>query len=552
MPSSFTPAWLANDPAAAGWLPLDFRRQADRGRAVQAATAHSMPAGLVDVIAAQQARLPACQARDRAVAALRNPDAMAVVTGQQVGLFLGPLYTLYKAASTVRIARALADETGLPCVPIFWLQNEDHDFEEIRRIELPTDAGPVSLGLADTPGDVLADADDARDWGLVSVRARRLGGEVEQLHGQLGPHLDGLPCGADVAALLARHYQSDATLSAAFAGVLAELFAGQGLLIIDPSDAALTPFAAPVHRKAFGDAAAMAASLGERSAALNRAGVAVQVHVRPDSPLSFWHCGDRDGPRYRLEPQGAESWRLCGSQATVARSTVLHDLKHRPERFSTSALLRPLLQDSWLPTVAYVGGPGECAYFAQLAPLYEAFERQMPLVVPRARFALVDATARRLARQLGLAPCDAQDSEAALLARLGAKRLEGDGPGDDSVPQDLARSLHEPLRRQLARLATDADGWDPGLARSTRRLEKALVAQIEKFAGRYQRAVGGRDATTRQRLARLQGLLSPDGLPQERRYGFATFAARVGGCQLVAQLVAHAEPWQHELKWLDL
>ena len=548
MPVPFTPAWLANEPAAQGFLPLDFRLAPDRLVAIAAARAHVMPAGLVDVIAAQQARLPACPARDEAVAQLRDPEAMAVVTGQQVGLFLGPLYTLYKAASTLRLARDLAKQTGLPCVPIFWLQTEDHDFEEIRRVHLPDAAGPLALELADCQDNLRAEAAGP----LVPIRARRLGGQIADLHGLLDEHLAPLPSGGEVTALLERHYRADATLAAAFAGVLAELFAGQGLVILDPSDSALVPFAAPLHRRAFADSEAIAAALSERSDALQKAGFTAQVHVRPHSPLSFWHRGGRDGPRFRLAPAATDTWRLCGSQDRVRPADIADDLLQRPERFSTSALLRPLLQDSWLPTVAYVGGPGECAYFAQLAPLYAAFGRQMPLVVPRARFALVDAPARRLAARLGLRPQDAPRSEAALLALLGAKGALAVDADRAPAPDDLAQSMTGPLRQQLARLAADADSWDPGLAKAARRLEGSTSRQIGKFVARYLRALGGRDETTRGRLARLQGLLAPGGVAQERRYGFATFAARAGASQMLNHLIAHAEPWQHELVWLDI
>ena len=497
-----------------------------------------MPDGLVDVIAAQQTRFSPCAVRERSVASLRDPSAMTVVTGQQVGLFGGPLYSLYKAATAVRLARDFAEKTGFPCVPVFWLQTEDHDFDEICRSHQPGDAGPRTLQLSDNLGP---------NGSQIPVRARRLGPVIDHLRVELSHQLSGLRFADDVGALICRHYTPDATLPSAFAGLFAELFAGTGLIILDPSDAALVPFAAPVHRHAFAAAEPIASALCSRVDELQAAGIAAQIHVRPDAPLSFWHRGDRDGPRFRVAPLDAESWQVCGTDLTVSRAEVAADLLDRPERFSTSALLRPVMQDVWLPTVAYVGGPGECAYFAQLAPLYEAFERPMPLVVPRASFALVDASARRLAEQLGLQPVDALQPYDTLLAQLGSR-----GGAAELDPDTLAAALSDPLHDQITAFAAHVRDRDPGLARAADKADRSISAQLNKLIDRYRRALGERDTLAAQRLTRLVGLLAPNGQPQERCYGFAAFAARAGPAALVERILSAADPWRHDLQWLDI
>src|SRR5439155_1167303 len=215
----------------------------------------------------------------------------AVVTGQQVGLFLGPLYTIYKAATAVVVARVLAAETGSPVVPVFWLQTEDHDLVEIASCSVP------GVGACETIAAPIAAEN------RISIAHHRLPAEIagclDQLEDALG---DGSLAQAHLERLR-RHYRPGVPWSAAFAGVLAALLAA---------------------------------------------------------------------------------------------------LRDEPRRFSTSALLRPIVQDTLLPTVAYVGGPSEVAYFAQLGPLYRAFDRTPPLVVPRARFRITDGRTRRLLDRLGL------------------------------------------------------------------------------------------------------------------------------------------------------
>lgn len=541
---AFTPAWLADDPAAAGWIPLDFRRAEDRAAAARDAAAHVMPPGLLAAFAQQQALLPPCSARAAALDKLGQPGAMAVVTGQQVGLWLGPLYTLYKAASALTLARHLEAEQGRPCVAVFWLQTEDHDFPEIRRAFTPGPGGPESYELEDALG---------RDGALRPVRARALGADATALLDRLAEQLRGQPHEAEVISLLGRHYRPGATLAGAFAGVLAELFAGEGLLILDPSAAELAPLAAPVHRRAFDSAAGIADGLGQRSVELAGAGLRVQVHVRPEAPLSFWHRAGPNGSRYRLEPAGPERWRLCGTEQTVLRSEVSDDLARRPERFSTSALLRPLLQDTWLPTVAYVGGPGECGYFAQLAPGYEAFGRPLPLVVPRARFTLVTPQAQRLCEQLGLLPGDAALARDELLARVVLQSPEGlRSPEGLPGPSELESTLLGQAHATLEAFGAQARELDPGLAKAAARLDVALAEQVARLIARYRRVLAERDEVSGRRVERFRALLAPDGAPQERVYGFASFAAGCGTRALVRRIMDNAAPLGVEPKLLEI
>lgn len=514
----FTPAWLRGEPAATSLLSDGFRRAADRSAAAGRAARRPVdPAVLEALIATTPAQVVA---RD----ALARPGTTAVVTGQQAGLFGGPLYTIHKAAAAIVDARALAAETGRPCVPVFWLQNEDHDLEEIATTRVLGSDGGLHAVAFEVP--------DARP---VSVGARRLGPSVDAAFDRVEALLAGLSEAPATTALLRRFYLPDRSPDRAFRDLLDALFADHGLLVVDPRHPALVAAARPVHDRALADAAAIAAALEARADALRAAGFTVQVHVRPGAPLSFVHPDGPDGPRYRADPLPDGSFRV-GDRAMGA------DAVARAAR-STSALLRPILQDTLLPTAAYVGGPGEVAYFAQLPPLYAAFDLPMPLIVPRASFRVVDEAASRLMEQLGLGPEALGRPRDALLA--GLARPHG-GPDPDA----LEAALLEPMRSTLAGFAPHAAALDPGLAKATEKSAANLEETARRLVDRYRRALAQADTVSVERLDRLLARLQPDGAPQERVHGWPWFLARYGADRFVTAVLAAVVPFDGTLREL--
>ncbi len=533
MSSAFTPAWLADDPRATSLLPRAVadpeRRQAVTRKAAQR---RIEPA----VLAALQARYadsaaPGHAARARHLDRLAAGGAACVVTGQQAGLFGGPLYSVHKAASAIRLAERLEAESGVPCVPIFWLQSEDHDFEEIATTWTLKGDGLAALSVDADP------ADDGR-----AVADVRLGPSIEPALDALADALEGLSSAESVMAQWRACYRPDASPTAAFRRLMEALFAEWGLLVLDPRDPqapALAAAAAPVHRRALNDAAALSTVLEERAAALDAAGFNVQVHVRPGAPLSFWHAAD-DGPRVRIEPADGE-WVTCApTPQPLRRADVLETLARSPRRFSTSALLRPILQDTWLPTAAYVGGPGEIAYFAQLPPLYRAFDLPLPLVVHRCRFRIVDSTADRLLDQLGL---DGHGLDAPRHALLAA--VAGDG-GAHPDPDALEARLVEPITAALNHFEPHAEAIDKGLGKMVDKTRETLTDVARRLVERYRRTLARNDAVTVQRLDRLLARLQPNGGPQERTLGLPWFAARYGMAPLLGAVVAAADPCDDE------
>ncbi len=531
MPASLFDAYVSS--GASEFFPSTFSRAEDRLRAVERARPRIAPAVLAR-LAAQNERFGASTARSANLAALER-GAAAVVTGQQVGLFLGPLFTVYKAASAVRVARALAESSGRPVVPVFWLQTEDHDLPEIACCTVArTSAEPLALSLPVDPKN------------HVSIAHLALPNEVASLLATLDDQLGHLPAAALHLERLARHYRPGARWADAFAGVLAELFEPEGLLLLDPRDPVLAREICAVHRRALHEAPALASVLSERSEALERAGYEAVVHVRAGAPLAFYHPGPAEGPRFRLAPcpDDRSAFVEVGGERRHAIDQLTERLTGDPMCFSTSALLRPIVQDTLLPTAAYVGGPAEVAYYAQLAPLYASFGLRMPLVVPRARFRVIEPAAARLLHRHGITPSLVEQGEEALLVKLAA--VGGVAPA--AFEQALRSGFESVLAAELAKLNVPAEQLQKDLMITRGK----LTTTSQKLAQRYASVLARADTVRVNDVRRLRLMLQPNGAPQERVYNLSYFAARFGERAFLERVLAAIDPFDAERKELYL
>src|SRR6266852_4034370 len=270
--------------------------------------------------------------------------AVAVVSGQQVGLFSGPAYAVYKALTAIRLAEELS-ETGIPAVPIFWMATEDHDLDEVRHVTWFDSGKQVRFEL---PADAVS-----RPVGNV-----QLGPGVEENVNKAVGLLSG-PASETVSEILEQSYRADETYGSAFGKLFARLFAQQGLILLDPLDARLHRIAAPLYKKVIEDRDELNEKLLQRGKDLEHAGYEVQVKVTARSTLLF---SIRDGVRQAIATSNGN---LKSGETSWTREEALRLVDSSPEMFSANALFRPVVQDFLLPTVAYLGGPAEIAYFAQ-------------------------------------------------------------------------------------------------------------------------------------------------------------------------------------------
>jgi bacillithiol synthase len=518
---AFSNSYLAGEPAAHAFFAPVFREPEGRINRARSAVKRGVAPALLRVLRDQQAAWGASAARQANLEALASGNAAVVVTGQQVGLFLGPLYAFYKAASAIAIARAIENESGVRCVPLFWLQSEDHDFEEIRSCNVAnSDGAPVVLSLPD----------ELDGQGRASVAHRILPPNVTSILEDLARHLPAGPAADETLALLREHYRPGAGMVASFAGAMASVFADDGLLLLDPRDGRIAELATPVYRRCLDDCASIEEMLRERSSALTQAGFAEQVAVREGGALLFLHRDAVTGPRVRMlqtekgqKGLSGAAWLLAGSHDTASAAEVDRLLAREPLRFSTSALLRPIVQDTLLPTVGYVGGPGEINYFAQVQPLYAHFDLEPPLLFPRARFRLVDVRTRRRLAQLGVAANDVCLSRDELLPRVA--RPSGATSSPTHSRETVERQILPALDVLVAAVGAEAD---PSLQKLAKRTRERVGYRLDRLLARYARVLAEKDTATKERLQRLQWTLCPDGIPQERFYGWPWLAGQLG------------------------
>jgi bacillithiol synthase len=326
---------------------------------------------------------------------LRDRNCVAVLTGQQVGLFSGPLYTIYKAFSAIRIAERLRG-LGIPAVPIFWMDTEDHDLAEVtHRTTLGRDFSPIR---SDCRQLLFGDALES----LQSVGTIRLPERVDRLV-QEGIQWNGEKYADAIRQVLASTYNAGSTFSEAFGLLMARLFKGYGLILFDPLDAGVKRLLIPVYRVAVEKTGQINSSLLLRSAALESAGFHAQVNVLESSTVLF----HQDRGERRPLTRSSGDFVVKGTDIHFSTDELLARIEDSPELFSSNVLLRPIAQDYLFPTLAYVGGPAEIAYFAQTEVLYRLFARPMPVIWPRCGFTLIEPEiAEKLDRyKLDLADC---------------------------------------------------------------------------------------------------------------------------------------------------
>jgi bacillithiol biosynthesis cysteine-adding enzyme BshC len=441
---------------------------------------------------------PQSQALDR----LKQPGTVVVATGQQVGLFSGPAYSIYKALHAAKLAEWLTSE-GLPAVPVFWLATEDHDYAEVNHVWVFNSRNqPVRIEAGRAPA--------LQPVGGIPLAAA----PVDELRAAL----EGLPFSEEILQAVAASYPPGATMGAAFSSLLKRILAGFDILHLDPMLPQFRKLAAPGIRSALEAAPELSARLMERNRELTAAGYHAQVHVEDHTALVFLL---ENGKRMALRRQGSE-YILNGRRFGTA------ELAERAESLSPNALLRPVVQDSMLPTVAVVGGNAEIAYFAQSEVIYRAVLGRMPVPVPRTSFTILDTHSEKLMDRYHLSLTDFFAGEEELRQRM-ASTL---------VPPALRRALGEAsaaVDGALGQLAAQIGPFDPTLVRALERSTRKIRYQMQKIERKTGREAIARDTRAAQDSTSLLGLIYPERHLQERIYSILPFLAR-HGMDLPAQI----------------
>jgi bacillithiol biosynthesis cysteine-adding enzyme BshC len=439
---------------------------------------------------------------------LRDEKTVAVVTGQQAGLFTGPLYTIYKALTAIKLADELK-AAGADAIPVFWAATEDHDFAEVSKAFV-VDKDSRLAGLEYKP----AAAVDGAPVGQIKLDAS-IGGLVEAMFDKM-PHTEftSTLCEAIRAA-----WREGLGFGDAFEREIAGLFGHFGLVVMDPLHPSIKALSAPIYASAVENADDIVAAIRERSSDLVSAGYHAQVVVEEDYFPLFWHTPT--GRRVALKRTGNGTYSAKGEDKVFTRSELADIALHEPSRLSPGVMLRSVVQDHLLPTVCYVGGGAEIAYFAQNSEAYRVLGRPVTPILHRQSYTVVEPRQRRKLDGFGLKLNDLFDGVETNLMRIGKAALS------ETVDAHFTEALTT-IDERLGILRADIASIDPTLLDSLEKRRQKIIYHIESLSKKTYRAQARRDETIERQLRQAITALTPNRQLQERVLNVNNFLNKYG------------------------
>ena len=461
-----------------------------------------------DALEAMNQRWGAGEATLDNIRLLREPDCIAVVSGQQAGLFTGPLYTIYKALSAVKLAGCLR-QRNTKAVPVFWIASEDHDFEEVAKAELigrdcQLKSVEVSTGVHR----------DGQPVGHV-----QLDQSIDSVVDQLFELLPNSEFADDMKSLVKKAWQPGRGYAESFATMMTSLLGEYGLIFLDPLDPELKRLAAPLYSEAARRAPEIATAIEQRSAELESDGYHAQVLASSNSFPLFLH--DEEGGRHAVTRVENGKYRTKDLSNQYTAEELATMARETPDRFSPNVTLRAVVQDYLLPTIAYYGGAAEIAYFAQTAEVYRVLERPATPILPRSSLTMIERHTGRVLERYGLTLADFFEGLDPVIKRVVEEHL-----GTDTAK--LFSHAEENVNHELDRLRQELETIDPTLANALDTGRKKINYQIEGLRTRFVRAQINRDEAALRQLQRAFDQLYPHKDLQERHINITSLLARHG------------------------
>ena len=453
--------------------------------------------------------------------------AAAIVTGQQVGLFGGPMFAIYKALSAVKLA-AEATAAGVESVPVFWLATYDHDLDEVNHVSVPGPDGllrKLTTSSHSIPGAPVSEV--------------RLGEEILPVVDEAVSLL------GDSAAsqLLRESYRPGETLGTAFARFYARLFAAWGVIVLDASDPELHRIAAPIYTAAVKQVSEINEALLARGQALEAAGYHQQVKVTASSVLVFTLQNGVRTPIQRRASGNSAEFVIAGDAETekLSADQLIDRIATEPEKFSPNVLLRPVVQDYLLPTLAYAGGAAEAAYFAQAGAVYEKMLGRVTPIVPRFSATLVEPKVQRALEKFGITVLDTFKGLEALRQTLAARAMPADLQAAFERANKSVEESFSGLHEALAKL-------DPTLVEASQTAVSKARYQLDRLRERAMAAELRRSEVVARKAEVLNQVLYPEDGLQERGIAGIYYLAR-HGTELLKSLyeAMHTDCLDHQI-----
>jgi bacillithiol synthase len=454
--------------------------------------------------------------------------ALTAVTGQQVGLFGGPLFSIFKALTAVKLAEQ-ATAAGIDCVPIFWLATEDHDLAEVNHIALASEHGlpekfaVESHGVPDAP-----------------VGTVKFGPEIDSLVRRVADLLGE----SEVTAWLREAYRPGESFGSAFALLFTKLFSDFGVILLDPADKDFHDLAKPLFRAVIERAAELDDALLARGKAIETAGFHQQVKVTSATALLF---EVKDGARtvIRRRNNGANGGgEFVVGEERISSADLIARLEDSPEKFNPNVLLRPVVQDYLLPTLVYTGGAAEVAYFAQVGVVYEKLLGRVTPILPRFSATLLEPKPERILNRYNLGLAEILRGPEEVREAIASRTL----------PQDLQKRFSEAyaaVEQSMSAVRESIAKLDLTLVQAADRARTRMWYQINRLHRRASRAELLRNEVIARHADALSHALFPNRSLQEREVAGISFVARYGP-QLLDDLYKQINPDCHDHQVIEV
>ncbi len=438
------------------------------------------------------------------IALLSDPATKCIVTGQQLTVFGGPLYTFFKIASTIATSKRLSAESGVAVVPVFWLADEDHDYEEVASVQLVKGSDIATHTLADEHNLPLPVAD------------RLIGSNITAFTDEVFQSLGTTDFTVELRQLIDGRYIQGVSHGKAFGTLMAKIFGKHGLVLAGSNHHEVKAALFPVLSRSVDCAGEVYEALDQQS--LLAETVSPRQAQVSDS-LLFYLNPDAGGSRERIRHESG-TW-TAGDSMQWTTDALLDAIEHHPERFSPNVFLRPILQDFLLPTLAYVAGPGEMAYYAQMKQLYAVFGLAMPVITPRHSATLVEPAIRRLMDELPF-------EFAAYKARVDELEKQYLAQHSGIDPAAMASDWLSELSAASQKYIDAIGQEDPTLKASADKLVTEFESAIDRVKGKLIRSVKQKEQTGLNRVHRVKNALFPDNGLQERTISGIYFMNKYG------------------------
>ncbi|MBX7169673.1 MAG: bacillithiol biosynthesis cysteine-adding enzyme BshC [Pyrinomonadaceae bacterium] len=439
---------------------------------------------------------------------LRQPDTVAVVSGQQAGLFTGPLYTIYKALSAVKLTECLRGR-GFNAVPVFWIATEDHDFLEVSNAFVINKQGNLAE-LRNEP---------KRCYENLPVGYVKLDDSIKETIEELFNELPRTEFTDELRQMVEKTWVSGVDYGGAFARMLTKIIGKYGIILLCPLDERLKKMAAPVYVNAIKRSDEIVTALRKRSEQLVSEGYHAQVLINEDYFPLFYQAKNRTRHALKKTPEG--TYKTKGIEGEFTLSELAELAENEPHRFSPSVVLRSVVQDYLLPTICYFGGAAEIAYFAQSGEVYRILERPVTTIFHRQSFSIIESRHAKTLEKFGLTLPDLFLGEEKLLPNIVEKYLAGD-------TAQVFAEVEEKINAELSKLEQSLFKVDQTLGENSIRRRQKILHHLGTMRTKFHHAQVRKDETIKHQIETLFTALLPHKHLQERTLNVATLLNKYG------------------------